>query len=108
MHPLNKLPRKAEVRAKAWKKLIKKYEDSGLEVSDFCQKQEIGEKSFNKWREKLFEEKQPASFVPIEIESSTPDYYEIEHRNGFRLKIEGRLNEERVKRLLMLIGGVGC
>jgi transposase-like protein len=57
-----------------FKRLFQEYQESGLNIKDFCSNQGLAPSTFYYWRNKLEETSQPqlASFVPLAFESNQP------------------------------------
>jgi len=55
-------------------RLYQEYQESGLNIKDFCANQAIAPSTFYYWRHKLEEtsQHQPASFVPLVFDSNQP------------------------------------
>jgi transposase-like protein len=57
-----------------FKRLFQEYQESGLNIKDFCANQSLAPSTFYYWRNKLEETspRQPASFVPLVFDSNQP------------------------------------
>ncbi|WP_027470459.1 IS66 family insertion sequence element accessory protein TnpA [Saccharicrinis fermentans] len=55
-----------------FKRLYKDYQESGLNIKDFCTNQDLAPSTFYYWRNKLEEAlaHEPDSFVPLEFDSN--------------------------------------
>jgi hypothetical protein len=107
MNPVYQLPRKREVRAKAWREIIESFEQSGLNLETFCQKVEVFPESLLKWKG-IFEREKKEVFIPVEIKDVSnvlEEHYEFRHRNGLSLLCTGKENEGTLRKLLKIMGG---
>jgi transposase-like protein len=57
-----------------FKRLFQEYQESGLNIKDFCANQSLAPSTFYYWRNKLEETSQhhPTSFVPLVFDSHQP------------------------------------
>ena len=57
-----------------FKRLYQEYQESGLNIKDFCANQGLAPSTFYYWRNKLEETSQhrPANFVPLVFDSNQP------------------------------------
>jgi transposase-like protein len=57
-----------------FKQLFQEYQESSLNIKDFCANQGLAPSTFYYWRNKLEEtsQHQPSSFVPLVIDSTQP------------------------------------
>jgi len=58
----------------AFKRLFHEYQESGLNIKDFCANQDLAPSTFYYWRKKLEETSQhrPESFIPLAFDSNQP------------------------------------
>src|ERR1700734_3996269 len=84
-----------EAKHARWRRLLRRFQASGLGVRAFCDQQEIPESQFWWWKRRLNEQAgtvaapDTAAFVPVTIVESapSPSAIDIKLTNGHRLRV---------------------
>ena len=85
--------------SEAWRVLLSAYEKSDLSVKDFCASQGISAASYYRWQKRLGIGKEPASFLPIEIQTKSGGSIVVELPGGVLLRFEALPPVEYLRRL---------
>ncbi len=99
--------RKSAEKAARWQEMVRRQEESGVSVRQFCITEGLSEPSFYAWRKKLREPRADAPrlpvadrgqqsgsgslFVPVKLLSSAPAL-EIIHPLGYRIQLTGEVD----------------
>ncbi len=78
--------------ADEWRRIMKRYEKSGLTIEAFCRREGVPKNSFWNWRRRLRKEQVPAKksfveIVPQKAEPEAPLRVEIQFPNGAVLRV---------------------
>jgi hypothetical protein len=103
-----------------WRKLVLKFDDSGMSVSRFCAEERINESNFYSWRKVIRQRdaeqvsarvvKKPEGrnglFVPVRIDAPQIEeqLLDIELPGGARVKVTGKTNLALLSAILKFLG----
>lgn len=96
---------------KFWQHQIQTWRKSGLSQRAYCQKNNISEYRFSKWKSRLVKDKVDSRFVPVPLPAHLPDSIKrgvlhIYAPNGFRVDINEEFDSELLKKTLAVLGEV--
>ncbi|HVX90765.1 MAG TPA: transposase [Candidatus Paceibacterota bacterium] len=62
-----KAKRRARLGVPGWRAVLRRFEESGLSVREFCEREGLGQASFYRWRKRLSDESvHPVTMAPRE------------------------------------------
>lgn len=103
-----------------WRRLLQRWQRSGLSVRDFCTQQRCSEPSFHAWRRTLAQRDRqtiatpaPVTFVPLYVEqppaaTTTDAVLELLLTNGRRLRIPPGYPVTQLGGVLAILEGTPC
>lgn len=84
--------------------LVAKFESSGQTRSAFCRAHGLALNTLDYWRRRLRSKNAGHAVVPVTVVPSAPDAsYEVELRNGRRLRIAAPIDKESLAALLSVL-----
>lgn len=97
-----RLPRRS---SEEWERHIRTQEQSGQSVSQYCKDHSLGDAAFYTWRRRL---KNPGSvggngFIQLQRERPEVSVAHIEIPNGWRITINGAMDEEALTKMLRAV-----
>ncbi len=93
----------------SWRKVLKRFSDSGLSVREFCQREQLTESAFYAWRRTIGERDgkniSGPAFVPaVTTKGSTYDTsITVEFAGGCVLRISGAMATEQLADLIVAL-----
>jgi hypothetical protein len=93
---------------KFWRHHIQAWQTSGLSQRAYCQKNNIKEYRFSKWKNRLVKDNCASHFVRVALPVPVPIKrgMQVFSPNGFRVDIEEGFDPVLLKKLLSVIGEV--
>lgn len=114
--------RKSAEKAARWQEMVRRQEESGVSVRQFCMMERLSEPSFYAWRKKLREPREvalrlPVSkhhpeagegplFLPVRLLDSAPSL-EIIHPLGYRIQLTGEVNPVSLRHVIETLDARG-
>ena len=104
---------KKELRLQEWKERIRECRTSGLSVSEWCKRNDIGVKRYYYWHRKLWKrelrkieqaerENEPLQFAQIDIQPTKGREIRIE-RNGWSLEISNEADLRIIREIMQMV-----
>jgi hypothetical protein len=106
-----------EAKHSRWRRLLRRFQASGLGVRAFCEQQEISEAQFWWWKRRLGQQAETAgvqdttAFVPMTIvESATSPSAAIDIKltNGHRLRVRAGCDRRLLAEVVAVLEGKSC
>ena len=102
-----------------WTEVIQAQAESGLSIAKFCRQRGVAQPSFYAWRKKLdalpkFDPpktavvEMDAQFVPVQLEMTGHDAFEIAFPNQCRLVVPPRFDETSLLQIIQILRNVEC
>jgi hypothetical protein len=103
-----------------WRDHLKRWQNSGLTIRDYCARHRVSEPSFYGWRRTLAQRgpdseaaavELPVTFVPVEVQPdfpAAPPILELVLANGRLLRIPPGIDLGQVRELLAVLEGASC
>jgi hypothetical protein len=98
---------KRESNRQRWCERIKAWQQSGQSQSDFCEQNDLGLPSFQRWRRIFEEEKQtdpaPITFLPVNVKETSSSNLALMVSNDLRIEIPTGFDPNTLRQLIQVL-----
>jgi hypothetical protein len=96
---------------KFWQHHLQAWQDSGMSQRAYCQKNDLSEYRFSKWKRRLVKDNDVSRFVRVPLPTHLPvpikrGMLHVYAPNGFRIDINEEFDSGLLKKLLIVLGEV--
>lgn len=103
-----KLKQRNPKRWTFWQEQIKSWEESGLSQAEYCRRNNIDDRLFSKWKNRLLKTNENNLVeIPVEVKDAflKSDDIELIIKGQYKIKVRSNFNPETLKKLIQTIEG---